>query len=158
MAVSQPQSSIRWRGRGAIHDPEHSHDDVADVDGLHPLIKRGSAAPPLLTQFLFCQLSYPPSPNKPAQYSTMDKLSGLASKLGGNKESGSSNQGGSGQKEDYLDKGELTVVFLSRLIFANAFQLLTPARRSSASTCRASRTRRSPMLPASSSRSPRGRF
>ncbi|KAJ5161367.1 hypothetical protein N7492_006759 [Penicillium capsulatum] len=36
----------------------------------------------------------------------MDKLSGLASKLGGNKDSGSSNQGGGGGggQKDYLDK------------------------------------------------------
>ena len=38
----------------------------------------------------------------------MDKLSGLASKLGGgNKESGSS---GGNQQEDYLDKGESLIV------------------------------------------------
>ncbi|KAJ5106098.1 hypothetical protein NUU61_003445 [Penicillium alfredii] len=36
----------------------------------------------------------------------MDKLSGLASKLGGNKESGSGSKPDAG-KEDYLDKGEV---------------------------------------------------
>lgn len=39
----------------------------------------------------------------------MDKLSGLASKLGGkgdsHQQSGGSSSGGSGQQEDYLDKG-----------------------------------------------------
>lgn len=38
----------------------------------------------------------------------MDKLSGLASKLGGgSKDSGSSSNQAGGQKEDYLDKGAL---------------------------------------------------
>ena len=44
----------------------------------------------------------------------MDKLSGLASKLGGQGEShqqSGSSAGGSGQKEDYLDKGAFCVAY-----------------------------------------------
>lgn len=44
----------------------------------------------------------------------MDKLSGLASKLGGQGEShqqSGSSAGGSGQKEDYLDKGAFSVAY-----------------------------------------------
>lgn len=46
----------------------------------------------------------------------MDKLSGLASKLGGGSSNKQSNTGSSGSagQEDYLDKGEFTPIFIRR--------------------------------------------
>lgn len=85
-------------------DPERGHDETCEADGRHPAIKRG-LTPPILPSF--CHTIYHSHLLLPTSIK-MDKLSGLASKLGGgSKDSGSSSNQAGGQKEDYLDKGAL---------------------------------------------------
>jgi len=97
----------------------------------------------------------------------MDKLSGLASKLGGKSQSnqqGSSSGGGSNNQEDYVDKG---VFYLHKSVKAsvkvfdvNDHQVSTPLRRSLVATrpsCGIP-TKKSPMPVASSLRAGLGKW